>query len=90
MTDIDYEAVRPGDIVRLENSDSDWRVYEPVERRETAIHSGLLIGMGIKGSPGLGGWKPARKIVEHIPRGADVEEPEDPTQATFEEVGARV
>ena len=82
---IDYESIRPGDIVRLESSTSDWRVYEPVERRETALHSGLLIGMGIKGSPGLGGWKPARKIAEHIPRRADLEEPDDTDQATIEE-----
>lgn len=90
MTDIDYEAIRPGDIVRLEHSPKQWRVYEPVERRETAMHSGLLIGMGIKGSPGLGGWKPAKDIVEHIPRGAALEEPDDPTQATLKEVSTGV
>lgn len=85
--DIDYEAIRPGDIVRLESSDRKWRVYEPVERRETATHSGLLIGMGIKGSPSLGGWKPAKDIVDHIPRGAAFEEPDGSAQATLQEVG---
>jgi hypothetical protein len=76
MAGPDPEEIKPGDLVRLENSDSDWRVVEPVEERSTAHHSGKLIAICIKGSPSLGGWKPARRIVEHVPRGCEFEEPE--------------
>lgn len=86
MSDVDPKKIKPGDLIRLDGSDSEWRVYEPVEERETAMHSGRLIGCGIKGSPGLGGWKPVRRITDHVPRSEVFVEPEYNEQATLDAV----
>jgi len=83
MTDIDPEDLRPGDTVRLKDSESVWRVVEPVEQRQTAMYSGKLVGVAIKGSPSLGGWKPVRRVVDHTPRGAEFRQPDADEQATL-------
>lgn len=88
MSDIDPEDLRPGDVVRLRDSDSEWRVVEPVEERETATHSGKLVGVTIKGSVSLGDWKPVRRVVDHIPRGAEFEDSESDEQATLDDAVA--
>lgn len=88
MSDIEPEDLRPGDLVRLGDSESEWRVVEPVEDRETATHSGKLVGVTIKGSPSLGSWKPFRRVVEHVPRGAAFEDPESDEQATLDDAVA--
>jgi len=85
VSDIDPETIKPGDLIRFEWSEKVWRVYEPVEERETAMYSGRLIGCGIKGTT-MGGWKPARDIVDHVPRSEEFVEPEYDEQATLDAV----
>ncbi|ELZ96646.1 hypothetical protein [Haloferax sulfurifontis] len=86
MTDIDPERIKPGDLVKLADSPSEWRVIEPMEERKTAMYSGKLIGVCIRGSPALGGWKPVRNITDHVPRGQTFEDPDNETQTTLAEV----